>query len=170
MIAIYGGSFNPPSIGHLGLLTQVLAHPSVTGVKVIPCFRQKGKTLETFEHRVHMARLAFGDLPCTYVDTIEGVLGGESYTYRTVEAVMKANPREEFALALGEDLRSKVDSWMHPERITIPKIFFPRTGTVSSTLIRMGLKSDAKLADTAAAFRMLQWSVASYIKDEGLYR
>lgn len=169
MIALYGGSFNPVHIGHLSMVLQAKLQPSVTvdTVKVVPCFRQEGKSLVEFEHRINMARLAFADLPYVHVDPIESRLGGESYTYRMVEAVLEASPSEQFILILGEDLRDKVAYWKHPERITIPKLFFHRS-SVSSTVIRQGLKAGARVEE--AVVGVIPKSVRNYIKEHGLYR
>lgn len=168
-VAIYGGSFNPPHIGHLSMVLQALLHPDVTRVMVVPCFQQQGKDLISFEHRMNMARLAFGDLPDVTVDPVEEQLGDEVYTYRMVEAVRDMNPHTQFMLILGEDLRSLVSTWKHPERIQVPMVFFPRT-PLSSTFIRRGLKLEAPVFTTKSSNGFLPVSVAKYIKEQRLYQ
>src|SRR4051812_40709890 len=84
-IAIYGGSFDMPTLGHLMVVTHLLLNDvSVDRICIPPCFQQRGKTLTEFHHREEMCRLQFGFLPCIEVDPIERDLGGESLTYRLI--------------------------------------------------------------------------------------
>lgn len=54
-LAFYGGSFNPPHIGHLHVVVQVLAFTNVDKVLVAPVFKHPdGKDLVDYEHRIQM--------------------------------------------------------------------------------------------------------------------
>ncbi len=59
-IAIFGGSFNPPHIGHVLAVQYVKSTTDFEGIFVIPCGNHAfGKNLLPFEHRLKMCQLAF---------------------------------------------------------------------------------------------------------------
>ena len=63
-VALFGGSFNPPHVGHVLAVTYALSVGLVERVLVVPVFEHAlGKRLAPFEHRVEMSRRAFGWLP-----------------------------------------------------------------------------------------------------------
>lgn len=164
---IFGGSFNPPHIGHVSMITDILCtQPDVGQILVVPCHQQEGKDLVLFGHRLQMCWMAFKGLPLTSVSSVEYDLGGISYTYRLIEHLQRTHPSENYVLALGEDLRDKVSSWKHWERVTIPVRFFRRVGP-SSTQIRDELKNQGAGAYT---HRSLCKSVEEYLLRHRLYQ
>lgn len=171
-VVIFGGSFNPPHVGHVSMITNILCtRPDVGKILVVPCYEQEGKDLLDFGHRLRMCEKAFANLPMTSVSLVEYELGGVSYTYRLVEHLQKISPAVSFVLALGEDLRDKVSSWKNWERVTIPVWFFPRTGP-SSTQIREDLKTRRNADGWCPGIveRSLCKSVEDYIGRHGLYQ
>lgn len=164
---IFGGSFNPPHVGHVSMIMDILfTRPDVGKILVVPCHQQEGKDLVLFGRRLQMCRRTFEGLPLTSVTAVEYDLGGISYTYRLIEHLQKTRPSRNFVLALGEDLRDKVSSWKHWEKVTIPVWFFPRVGP-SSTQIREELKSQGAGAYTK---RSVCKSVEEYITKHRLYQ
>jgi nicotinate-nucleotide adenylyltransferase len=112
-VALFGGSFNPPHIGHQLVALTVLETCAVDQLWMIPCFRHRfDKALAPFLDRMEMCRramLALGDR--AQVSDIEGQLGGESRTLVTVSALRAAHPGVEFQLVIGADLEAEVDTW-----------------------------------------------------------
>ena len=61
-VALLGGSFNPPHVGHLLAAQYVRATQGVDEVWLMPAYRHPfGKALESFEHRVRMCELLCQD-------------------------------------------------------------------------------------------------------------
>ena len=78
-VALFGGSFNPPHMGHVLAVAYVLGVGLVDRVLVVPVFEHAlGKQLVPFQHRLEMARRAFGWLPRVEVSTIEEQLGAKA--------------------------------------------------------------------------------------------
>src|SRR5690606_32016933 len=79
--AIFGGSFDPPHVGHVLAVTWVLSTQPVDEVVLVPALEHAfGKPLAPFAHRRRMCELAFAPLRRVRVDPIEAELGGASYT------------------------------------------------------------------------------------------
>jgi nicotinate-nucleotide adenylyltransferase len=118
-VALFGGSFNPPHIGHQLLALTVLETHAVDQLWMIPCFRHPfEKALAPFEDRMAMCGLAMRALgDRARVSDIEGQLGGESRTLLTVLALRKTHPGTEFALVIGADLEAEVQSWYGAEEL-----------------------------------------------------
>jgi nicotinate-nucleotide adenylyltransferase len=180
-IALFGGSFNPPHVAHQLACTYVLAtaRPAVASVWMVPTFKHPfDKQLASFEDRVEMCERAarpFGGR--VEVSRIEGELGGESYTLRTVKELQRRRPDDRFALVIGADLlaeRERWHGWPELERLTdfivLGRPGYAGGGTpvvhapLSSTEVRQRLAVAAPVADLVAA------DVLDYIAERGLYR
>src|SRR3954464_8997726 len=118
-IAIFGGSFNPPHIGHQLAALYVLETAGVDQLWLVPCFRHPfDKALAPFEDRFRMCELAAAALgPRAQVSTIEQELGEESRTLRTVRALEARHPEHRFHLVIGADLIDETDSWYGAEEL-----------------------------------------------------
>jgi len=180
-IALFGGSFNPPHLGHELAALYVLETAGVDELWLMPTFRHPfDKALEPFEDRLAMCRLAAAALgPRARVLDIERELGEESRTLRTVRALQARHPEHQFALVIGADLVAETATWYGAEelRATVPFIVVGRSGhdagpgasaavdmpAVSSTEIRRAL------AGGRSAAGLVSRSVLDYIHARGLY-
>ncbi len=175
-IGIFGGSFDPPHLAHVLVVAYVLSSTDVDHVQVIPTFLHPfGKELASYTHRLAMCELAFADLRRIEVSGIEGQLGGESRTLRTVEALHARYPDKNLRLILGSDLIQETTRWYRFDRISelatplvIPRAFpnhknpFGIPG-ISSTEIREQLRTRQSLEG------LLPKAVLTYIERHGLY-
>lgn len=175
-IGIFGGSFDPPHLAHVLVVAYVLSSSTVDRVLVIPTFRHPfGKELAPYAHRLAMCELAFADLRRVDISNIEGQLGGESKTLRTVEALHAQQPSKKFRLILGSDLLAETTRWHRFDRISdiAPPLIIPRATAndknpfgipgISSTDIR------DRLGHRQSLHGLLPESVLSYIEQHGLY-
>ena len=72
-------------MSHVLAVTYLLAAAEPDQVLVVPCFLHPlAKDLAPFEDRIAMCERAMGWLPRTVVSRVEGELGGESRSLRTV--------------------------------------------------------------------------------------
>ena len=114
-IAIYGGSFNPPHIGHAEAARAACEALKPDKFLVIPTYVPPHKELEKNspgpEERLEMCRLAFGDLPGVKVSDMEIKREGKSYTAETVDALMEKYPNAEICIVMGTDMFLSFKSW-----------------------------------------------------------
>lgn len=84
-IALLGGSFNPPHLGHVGIIRYVLGKHLSDEVWVVPAAAHPyAKPLAKFSDRMEMCRLAFQGIPNVVVSDIESQLPQPSYTVQTL--------------------------------------------------------------------------------------
>lgn len=114
-IALYGGSFNPPHLGHQLACAVALAsaRPAIDEVWMVPTFQHAfGKPLAPFDDRYAMceeaARVFAGRVRPS---RIEEELGGPSYTLRTVRAIMERERDVELVMVIGADLVAERPRW-----------------------------------------------------------
>jgi nicotinate-nucleotide adenylyltransferase len=111
-IALFGGSFDPPHIGHQLACLYVLSTHAVDEVWMLPCAQHPfAKQMAPFAHRAAMCQLATAHLTGVRVCTIEGELPGPSYTLNTVRALSERHPEHEFLLVIGADLLHERERW-----------------------------------------------------------
>jgi nicotinate-nucleotide adenylyltransferase len=110
-VAIYGGSFDPPHVGHVVTAANVAARPDVDMVLVTVCYQQAGKALAAYDRRLEMAKAAFLPLPCVYVTGVERQLGGESLTLRTLRHLAAEHPDWRMRFVVGADVYARGPTW-----------------------------------------------------------
>ena len=120
-IGIYGGTFNPPHLGHVGAARHGSAALGLSELLVIPSFISPHKKLPegsaTAQQRLEMLRLCFGTEANITVSDLEVQRGGTSYTYETLEQVKQRYPEKEIVLFMGTDMFLSLMSWKEPARI-----------------------------------------------------
>ena len=178
VIAVYGGSFDPPHVAHTLVCAYVLAVARVDRVLVVPAAQHPfDKALAPFEHRLRMCELAFRDLRRVELSSLEHELGGTSLTVRTLEALRAQRPDEALRLVIGSDLVAETPSWHRFERVRelAPLLVVPRAGypvadaapalpAISSSEVRRRLRAGEPTAG------LLDPAVAEYASEHQLYR
>jgi nicotinate-nucleotide adenylyltransferase len=130
-VAVFGGSFNPPHLGHVLACSLVLATEDLDRVLVIPTYQHPfAKALAPFDDRVAMCELAMGTLRGVEVSRIEEELGGESRTLRTLEHLSKEHPDWQLHLIIGADVLGEAPRWFGFDAIArlAPPIVVGRAG------------------------------------------
>lgn len=179
-VALFGGSFDPPTLGHMMVVSHLLLNDSsVDEVWVIPCFLQTGKNLTPFMQRFWMAKKAFEVFNRVRILKIEQELGGESVTSRTIQALSDQYSDCKFRFIIGSDLQDSIKTWEGADVIQklAPPLIIGRAGIpnssdatpisplVSSTIVRKALDEGR----TKDAERYLSASVLKYIIACNLY-
>lgn len=120
-IGIYGGSFNPPHIGHIQAAKQAVEALKLHKLLVIPAgvapHKQMPGNSPTPQQRLDMLRLTLADCPEIAVSDLELKREGPSYTYETVLQLRKMYPDACLILFMGTDMFLSVETWKHPEII-----------------------------------------------------
>ena len=120
-IGIFGGSFNPPHLGHILALREFYEKLALDTVLLIPAANPPHKTLTKntpdAAHRLEMCRLAVGNLPYVQISDMEIVRSGKSYTADTMKQLRERYPSDELFLLMGTDMFLSFQNWYHPEEI-----------------------------------------------------
>ena len=118
-VGIFGGSFDPPHIGHIQSAQQAAKALGLDRLLMIPAAAPPHKSgcFVSGEHRLAMLRIACGDDPVLQPSDMELRRSGPSYTFETVEAVRDAYPDAEVFLLMGSDMFLSFLNWKNPERI-----------------------------------------------------
>jgi len=184
-VAVFGGSFNPPHVGHQLLALYVLETAGVDELWFVPTFQHPfHKALETFEDRRAMCERAAEALgPRARVSDVEARLGGASLTLRTVQRLRDDHPGHQFSLVIGSDLVAEIDAWhgIAELRRLVPFIIVQRGGHASAPReegaapVMMPEISSSEIRAALAAGRSRQTArwiprrVLDYIAERGLY-
>ncbi len=120
-IGIYGGTFNPPHIGHVHAAREAARMLELDRLLIIPDNVPPHKELPAGSpangQRLEMARLAFGAIPCAEVSDMELCRAGKSYSADTVRQVHEQYPEAELWLLMGSDMLEIFHLWHAPEEI-----------------------------------------------------
>lgn len=187
-IGVFGGTFNPPHLGHLRLVKAFDGLMDFTKIIVIPTFTPPHKTAPSLalgEDRLNMCRLLFSGLESAEVSDTELRRGGRSYTYETLVSLRQIYPEDRLYLIVGSDMLNSFRQWHRYEDIlklctlcaarrrgedaldrsigeVITAEFEPLE--ISSTDLRTRAAAGEDITPFVGA------DVAQYIKDKGLYR
>ncbi len=113
-IGIFGGTYNPPHLGHVQAAVYGKNALKLEKLYLIPSYISPHKALPvgspTPQQRLEMVRLA---ALCTdlSVSDLELQRGGASYTYKTVLSVREKHPEAEIYLMMGTDMFLTLDTW-----------------------------------------------------------
>jgi nicotinate-nucleotide adenylyltransferase len=198
IVAIYGGTFSPPHIGHVHAAEALSAALSPDRFMIIVDNLPPHKELDggaTAEHRLAMAKLAFGHIPRVEISDMEIRRGGRSYTAETL-TLLSEEDRELYFLC-GTDMFLSLPTWRNPavifEKATIclvrreedsaiadqilkaketyEKEFSARIRIIDSDVLEISsseLRSELSAAPWRAE-KKLPASVYTYILEQGLW-
>ena len=177
---VFGGSFNPPHMGHMMACTYLTEGLGADGCWLIPCFEHPfDKELLAYETRLQMCELMASSLGARVsVSRVEEQLGGVSRTYDTLCHLQKSDPDRRFALAVGADICEETQRWHRWADIEqmVKVVVIGRTGfsgpqsaglalpEVSSTEIRH------RLAKGESPVGLVPERVLAFIESERLFR
>lgn len=155
-IALVGGSFNPPHVGHQLAALYVRSTLPIDEVWLVPTFRHPfGKPHEPFEHRVAMCEELAKDLgPWLKVSAAEREVGGQGRTIELLHWLLPRHPDDRFHFIIGSDILDDLPNWkdwdqiqklvtvtvLHRAGYPAPVAVGPPLAQVSSTEIRTRLE------------------------------
>ena len=191
-LAIFGGSFDPPHIGHLLAAGDAADQLNLTRVIFVPAATQPlkaGRATASAAQRLAMVRLlAEGDSRFEVSD-VEVNRAGLSFTLDTLTHFASQFPAAERFLLLGKDVLGTFDQWKEPSRIVqlAQPVLLARGDEAEAPLpaAMRGVEvrtlptrridiSSTEIRERARAGRSLKGfvtdGVAAYLASAGLYR
>ena len=112
-VGLFGGSFNPPHVGHAMVVSWLLWTEQVEEVWLMPSFEHPfDKEMISFDQRLKACQ-AFASLfdGAVKVTDIEAHLPRPSYTFNSLEALSAKNANTRFRLVVGSDILDQVHAW-----------------------------------------------------------
>jgi nicotinate-nucleotide adenylyltransferase len=138
-LAILGGTFDPPHVGHLLMAQTALETLALDGVIFVPSGDPPHKDVRDIrpaEDRIGMVRAATAWNPSFQVDDLERHRQGKTYTIDTVMALRDKHPGAELFFLIGADSLNELHTWMRVEEL-LPLcrfVTFVRPGQAIETL------------------------------------
>jgi len=187
-LGIFGGSFDPPHLGHLLPTIDAAEALGLDAIRFVPAWEQPfkiGRATAPAEQRFEMTERLVAGIPGFTADRSEIDRRGLSYTVDTVAQMAAANPTAELVLLVGGDAYALFEQWREPERIralatvavllrggdALPtqqngpvQVLQTRRVDISSTELR------ARVADGRTIRGFMPDAVADYIAEHRLYR
>ena len=187
-LGIYGGSFDPPHLGHLLPVLDAAEQLGLDGVRYVPAAIQPlkvGRASASPADRLAMTERLVEGIPGFSVDPAEIDRPGLSYMVDTLATVAAEVPGAVLFLLLGADAYALFDQWRDPERVralativvmvrgdetTAPserpgmRVLQSRRVDMSSTELR------ARVRDGRTIRGFVPDAVAQYVAEHRLYR
>jgi nicotinate-nucleotide adenylyltransferase len=118
-IIIFGGSFDPPHLGHKEIVVKNISVFKPQKTLVVPCGLQplKGKAGASAEHRIKMLGILFKDVPGVEISECEICKDGCSYTIETILNLKNFYKKERLFFVMGMDSLETIHKWKQYEDI-----------------------------------------------------
>jgi nicotinate-nucleotide adenylyltransferase len=113
-IGVFGGTFDPPHVGHLVTAVNVrhaLALDRVLLVVANVPWQKGGHGVSPAEDRYSLVEAAVRDVPGLEASRLELDRGGPSYTADTLAELDRLHPGAELFTVLGEDAAAGIETW-----------------------------------------------------------
>jgi nicotinate-nucleotide adenylyltransferase len=119
-IGVFGGTFDPPHLGHLILASEARAQLELARLlwvlTAIPPHKL-GQPITPVEDRLEMLERAIADEPAFEVSRVDITRPGPHYTADTLNLLHRENPGATLALLLGEDSLRDLVAWHEPIQV-----------------------------------------------------
>ena len=119
-LGIFGGTFDPPHVGHLLAASDALEHLALDRLIFVPAAVQPlktGRTTAEGADRLAMVQLTVGDDPRFDSDAVELDREGLSYTVDTLREFARRFPSAERYFLVGADVLSTFAKWRDPQTV-----------------------------------------------------
>ena len=119
-VGVFGGTFDPPHVGHLVVAQDVLDTLGLDRLILVPAAEppHKDRTTEApAETRARMLEAAVAGESRFEVSRLEIERGGPSFTVDTLRELSEQRPEAEFHLVIGVDQLETFLSWKEPEEV-----------------------------------------------------
>jgi nicotinate-nucleotide adenylyltransferase len=189
-LGIFGGTFDPPHVGHLVTAVNVRHELSLDRVLLVvadqPWQKVGTRDISSAEDRLAMVEAAVGDVDGLDASRIELDRGGMSYTADTLSQLLAGDPTLDLYVILGSDAAVGLPGWERADEVralsTIVVVERPGSGEGSPPLgwswvrvevPRLEVSSTdlrARVIDGRPLDYLLSPAVIDTIERRGLYR
>lgn len=119
-VGIFGGTFDPPHVGHLVAARDALEHLGLDRVRFVPAHRSPFKGAQAASPaaaRLEMVARAVGSDPGFEVSRVEVDRAPPSYTVDTLRRLGEDEPHVRWTLLIGVDQWTSFGDWKEPTEI-----------------------------------------------------
>lgn len=121
-ICLFGGTFDPPHIGHLIIAESILSDLDIDKIIFIPSSIPPHKTLHSYSSassRVEMLQISIKGTPAFQISDIELNRPGASYSIDTIKQIKSqmSLSKEELYFVIGSDSLVEFQTWKNPHEI-----------------------------------------------------
>lgn len=195
-LGVFGGTFNPPHMGHVSAALNAAKELGLEKVLLIPTFLPphksiaEGLVMPTPEQRLEMVGIAASLSPKLVPDDCEIRRGGKSYTFDTLTSLQARFPSAELWFICGTDMFLTLPQWYRASEMLRRWSFAcaPRDeadrgrcesfaeklkadyGAATAVLVSAAVPCSSTEARVGEIDAELPQGVAEYIKKHGLYR
>ncbi len=119
-VGVFGGTFDPPHVGHLLVARDAAEQLALDRLLWIPAGTQPFKASANASdgaHRLAMTRLVTEPVPGFGVDALEIERGGLSFTVDTLRTLTARDPGTDWVVCVGADAFLRFAEWREPAAI-----------------------------------------------------
>lgn len=187
-VTLFGGSFNPPHIGHQLVIAQAFELAPIDEIWLLPMYQHvfsKNDTLAPVKQRLTMTKMLENHRIRTQTCEIDQKMSGQ--TIEPVKYLIKKYPQHQFSFLMGSDQLKSFNQWGSWQELIklVPFYIYPRAGfamrplwsnmtalthplqiitNISSTMVRKRLKSGLTIK------HLVPTPVAEYIARNAIYK
>ncbi|GAF65993.1 nicotinate-nucleotide adenylyltransferase [Alkalihalobacillus trypoxylicola] len=119
-IGLFGGTFDPPHIGHMIMAQEVLNQCHLDEIWFVPVHtppHKKRESQTSNEDRLKMLEACVSDVENFFISTVEYERKGISYTFDTVKHLRSQFPDVKFYFIIGGDMIEQLSNWHQIEEL-----------------------------------------------------
>ncbi|MFV1985917.1 MAG: nicotinate (nicotinamide) nucleotide adenylyltransferase [Gemmatimonadota bacterium] len=117
-IGVFGGTFDPPHIGHAIVASDLVERLALDRLLVIPAPRPPHREASlSADTRLALTRRMFDGVASIEVSDLEFERSGPSFAVDTLEEVARRFPEAELTLVIGADQLAAIDTWREWRRL-----------------------------------------------------
>ncbi len=120
-LGVFGGTFDPPHIGHLVAAVNVRHELTLDRVLLmvnnVPWQKVGHRAISAAEDRFAMVQAAVADVPGLEASRLEIDAGGLSFTADTLSALLATDSQRELFVILGADAAAGLDTWERADEV-----------------------------------------------------
>ena len=120
-IGVFGGTFDPPHVGHLVTAVNVRHALALDVVLLmvanVPWQKEGSRPITPARDRLAMVEAAVAEVPGLEAGRLEIDLGGASFTADTLAAIAEREPDAELFTIVGDDAAAGLTTWERYEEV-----------------------------------------------------